>query len=242
MTEWVIKKTVNIAVQLDWKMPCTKSSSQKADGEVYVIIRFKIDVAEVVRTACFKEKKVIENYNGRVLGIANGVTIYEGSCWPSDQGMLIIEFKNKQCAQLWLDSDRKFRNKEWPSASSSLEIIMVPLLYKPPKTALTFQLIELADFMDACFQERYVLKVPPIMDKFLIRHGVVATDTVEGVRNGWIGNKSYFILNACEKPVELDAFYYSDDYGPYKEYRQSACRTENIVFTLDPNLSPPCSK
>ena len=70
-------------------------------------------------------------------------------------------------------------------------------------------MIELADFMDACFQERYVLKVPPIMDKYLIRHGVVATDTVEGVRNGWIGNKSYFILNACEKPVELDAFYYS---------------------------------
>jgi hypothetical protein len=50
--------------------------------------------------------------------------------------MLIIEFKNKQCAQLWLDSDRKFRNKEWPSASSSLEIIMVPLLYKPPKSKL----------------------------------------------------------------------------------------------------------
>lgn len=70
-------------------------------------------------------------------------------------------------------------------------------------------MIELADFMDASFQERYVLKVPAIMDKYLIRHGVVATDTVEGVRNGWIGNKSYFILNACEKPVELDAFYYS---------------------------------
>jgi hypothetical protein len=40
-----------------------------------VIIRFKIDVAEVVRTACFKEKKVIENYNGRELGIANGVCL-----------------------------------------------------------------------------------------------------------------------------------------------------------------------
>jgi hypothetical protein len=64
---------------------------------------------------------------------------YEQNCGglkPVDQGMLIIEFKNKQCAQLWLDSDRKFRNKEWPSASSSLEIIMDPLLYKPPKSKL----------------------------------------------------------------------------------------------------------
>lgn len=222
-------------------MPGSKPPYEKANGEVYLIIRFKNDVTEVVRTACYKEKHVIENYKGRVVGIATGCTIYEGNCWPSDQSVLVIEFQNKACAQRWLDSDRKFRDKEWPSSSSSLEIIMAPLSYKPPRSALTFQLIALSDFMDEKFQERYVSKVTPIMDKYLIKHGVVATNCVEGVRNGWIGNRSFCVLNAFDNPRDLDAFYYSDDYSALKEYRQSACRTENVVFTLDPNLLPPNS-
>lgn len=45
-----------------------------------------------------------------------------------------MQFINKECAERWLNSDRKFRDKEWPLPSSSLEIIIAPLKYKPPKS------------------------------------------------------------------------------------------------------------
>lgn len=82
----------------------------------------------------------------------------------------------------------------------------------PFPAALTFQLIELRDFMDEKFQNQYVEKVAPIMDKFKIKHGVVATYDVTGNRNSWIGPKTYCLLNAYESETNLDAFYYSGTY------------------------------
>ncbi|VDI31472.1 uncharacterized protein LOC143080139 isoform X1 [Mytilus galloprovincialis] len=237
--DYIFVKKLN----LEWAMPGDKKGScgsqyEKAKDEVYVLMRFRNEVCELVRTACYREKKVIENYNGRVLGLASGVTIYEGN-WPCNQGVLLMQFVNKECAERWLNSDRKFRDKEWPLPSSSLEIIIAPLKYKPPKSHLTFQLIELSDFMDAQFQDRYVDKVTPLLDSFHVKHGVVASYDIDGFRNGWFKRGSYCVLNAYDSPSNVDALYYSDQYGSLKEYRQSACRTENVVFTLDPELKPP---
>lgn len=77
---------------------------------------------------------------------------------------------------------------------------------------LTFQLIELSDFMDAQFQDRYVDKVTPLLDSFHVKHGVVASYDIDGFRNGWFKRGSYCVLNAYDSPSNVDALYYSGIY------------------------------
>lgn len=80
---------------------------------------------------------------------------------------------------------------------------------------LTFQLIELSDFMDAQFQDRYVDKVTPLLDSFHVKHGVVASYDIDGFRNGWFKRGSYCVLNAYDSPSNVDALYYS---GMYRQF------------------------
>ncbi|XP_033754081.1 uncharacterized protein LOC117337285 [Pecten maximus] len=223
-------------------MSCQQKLQQKrfipkfrdASGEMYMLIRFRGDMYRRMCNALSKEKRIMEEYNGELIGVANSVNVVECSYkYPSDCGFALLKFDSERDGDHWLMSDPIFKQQDWPNAADTLEISMFPLSYIPQENGYkTFHLTEICNVCDRNFQQNYVDKVAPIMDKFGIRHGLVATDDVKDLRRTWIDRTAFVLINAYESMEQFRQFYDSVQYADLKRYRQETSHTTSIVFTI----------
>ncbi|KAL5022146.1 hypothetical protein ScPMuIL_001301 [Solemya velum] len=185
-----------------------------AKGHVYVIIRFNREDLLTVRNSCALQKKVIENYGGTIVGLAERVTIYEGKRWPQhpEKSLLVFEFSTEKGARLWLASDPKFKQQDWPHVWDNIDILILPMNYIPTAGTKSFMLTEIRELRDCNFQCNYVASTATLLDKMNIQHGVVASSECECKRGNWVNRKSYVLLHRAHMPMQIDQFYYSGEY------------------------------
>eukprot|EP00105_Crassostrea_gigas_P037887 XP_019922035.1 PREDICTED: uncharacterized protein LOC109617107 [Crassostrea gigas] len=83
---------------------------------VYMIIRFRDEMETRIRNALAISKRAVENYHGKIIGISGEVNVYEEdlSKWPADRRILIIYFSDQANAVRWLNSDKYFKNDDFP--------------------------------------------------------------------------------------------------------------------------------
>lgn len=71
------------------------------------------------------------------------ITIYEGRRWPQhpEKSLLVLEFTTEKGARLWLKSDPKFKQQDWPHVWDSADVLMLPLTYIPTAGKLSYEYI-----------------------------------------------------------------------------------------------------
>ncbi|OWF41317.1 uncharacterized protein LOC110462645 [Mizuhopecten yessoensis] len=206
----------------------------QASGEMYMLIRFRCDMDQRMRNAFMQEKRIMEQYNGKLMGVANSIQVVE-CCdkYPTDVGFALLKFRSERDADHWLISDPIFKQQDWPNPADTLEIAMFPLSYIPQENGYTtFHLTEICDVCDRNFQDNYVNKVAPIMDKFKIRHGLIATTGARDMRRTWINRTAFVLINAYESMEQFQQFYDSVHYAELKKYRQEHSNTTSVLFKL----------
>ncbi|KAL3858985.1 hypothetical protein ACJMK2_009256 [Sinanodonta woodiana] len=237
------ERGVQVGSNEETKKECTVEKKdpfpimEKSTGDVLLMFRFKLECLLRIQNACVKEKKVIQDAKGTILGYADDIKIYEGRRWPTHPkyGLLVMHFPSLEKAQRWVDSDRVFKQQDWPSAGDSLEVVVVPMHYLPSKDIRAFQLCEMYGIMNSeAFQEQYVDRVSGLLDKTKIYHGVVASADICGLRQSWIRPNTFVVLHCADSIDKLNNFYDSVDYEPYKEFRQRICETDSIMFSIKP--------
>lgn len=207
---------------------------REASGEMYMLIRFRCDMDRTMRNAFSREKRIMEQYNGKLIGVANSLKVVE-CCqqYPSDYGFALLKFRSEKDANHWLMSDPVFKQQDWPNPADTLEISMFPLSYLPHENGYKiFQLTELTQVCDDNFQFNYVEKVAPVMDKFRIRHGLVATANFHDLRRTWLDRTAFVLINAYESMDHFKHFYDSPQYSDLKRYRQEHSRTTSVIFEI----------
>ncbi|KAK3085397.1 hypothetical protein FSP39_002730 [Pinctada imbricata] len=215
---------------------------KRANKEVYLVVRFRRESLEKIRTSCCKQIKVIEGYHGRVLGLSDDVKVYEdtASRWPSDRAMMLLQFDTEREAQLWLDSDNKFKNKDFPNPSDTLEIFRIPTRYivQQEKDYLTICMEEMANIKDPrAMNEDYINPVAKCMDTFGVAHGCCfAPEGATGVRSSYLKKDSLIVLHRLKSKEHFENLYYSKPLEDLKKKKQTLCDSNVVVFQLNPDL------
>ncbi|XP_060082328.1 uncharacterized protein LOC132561642 [Ylistrum balloti] len=206
---------------------------KEASGEMYMLIRFKQGMDQCMRNAFGREKRILEQHNGKLVGVANEISVVECSDKYPDCGFALLKFKSERDADHWLRSDRVFKQQDFPNPADTLEITLFPLSYIPNENGYTtFNLTEICDVCDRNFQDNYVNRVAPIMDKFKIRHGLVATTDARDLRRTWINRAAFVLINAYESIEQFKQFYDSEQYASLKRYRQENSHTTSVLFRI----------
>ncbi|XP_053401932.1 uncharacterized protein LOC123548844 [Mercenaria mercenaria] len=213
-----------------------------ASTEVYLFVRGKQEYVQRLKNAFVVEKRVVENYGGVYLGIAENLKRYEGDLYSRmpEQCLIMIKFPDSRHAEMWTESSKIFKQKDFPSAGDGLELFSVPVHYLPNADVCAFQLSEMygLNVSNSEFYENYVKHVPKLMNIRHIYHGVVATYKVSRIRNCMIRPDTYVLLFCADSEKKLTDFYDSAEYQRYREYRQRAVAdTNTCFFTLKPLTS-----
>lgn len=80
----------------------------------------------------FKNPPFVDMYNTLTYFQVN---VYEEdlSKWPADRRILIIYFSDQANAVRWLNSDKYFKNDDFPQPSDTLQIFLIPVHYTADK-------------------------------------------------------------------------------------------------------------
>lgn len=73
------------------------------------------------------------------------VNVYEEdlSKWPADRRILIIYFSDQANAVRWLNSDKYFKNDDFPQPSDTLQIFLIPVHYTADKGTVHWPISQL---------------------------------------------------------------------------------------------------
>lgn len=213
-----------------------------ASQEVFLFIRANKEYLQRLKNAFVKDKRVIENFGGTIVGVAEDITRIEGNLYSgiSPQCIFLIKFRNNDVCERWTQSSNIFKQKDFPSPAAELELFSVPLHYLPHEDGGAFQLTEMYGLQVPTqhFYENYVQHVPKLMDIRRIYHGEVATPNVCRLRNCMIRPDTYILLNCADSEKKLSDFYDCPEYRQYREFRQQAvAETNTCVFTIKPVTS-----
>lgn len=214
---------------------------RKSCKEVYLFMRGKKEYVRRLKNAFVKDKRVVANYGGRYLGMAEDVKRYEGDLYQGlpEQCVILIEFPDEQHATRWTESGI-FKQKDFPSPADEVEMFCVPVKYLPEEDLCAFQLTEMYGLHVPAseFQQKYVEGVAKLMNSRHIYNGVVATHDTKRLRNCMIRPNTFVLLNCADDESKLTDFYDSKEYRSYRDYRQNAVADTNICFfTLAPVTS-----
>jgi len=212
---------------------------RKANEEVYLFMRGKKDMLGRIKNAFVLEKRGVENYNGKFIGVSDDIVRYEGDCYAKlpEQYMAIIRFEDMDKARRWTEHSSKFKQKDFPTPADEVEMFAVPIQYIPQEDLSAFQLTEMHELMvePEDFSAKYVQQVCPLLNKRRIYHGVVATSNVIPLRSCRIRRNTYILLNCAKSLNDLKEHYYSEEYDSYKKYRQEAvAENDTCFFTIKP--------
>lgn len=208
-----------------------------AKSEVYLFMRCKKEFAQRLKNAFIRDKRVVANTGGRYIGISEDIKRCEGELYTgkAEKCLIIMEFCDMNHAERWMDSSTVFKQKDFPSPSDMVEIFVMPLSYLPNEELTAYQLVEMYGLVvePAQFQDKYVNPVTKLMNARRIYHGVVASHTINRLRNCMIRPDTFVLLNCAESESKLTDFYDSVEYAPYREYRQKAvAETDSCIFSL----------
>ncbi|KAL4235078.1 hypothetical protein ACF0H5_006716 [Mactra antiquata] len=211
----------------------------KAGKEVYLFMRGKKELIQRLKNAFIRDKRVVENYGGRYIGLAENLKRCEGELYRGlpEQCLVIIEFKDMAHAERWTQSSGSFKQRDFPSPSDEMEMFATPVSYLPSEGLSAFQLTEMYGLQcsPSEFNEKYVSPVTQCLNKRRIYHGVVATNHVNRLRNCMIRPDTYVLLYCAEDECKLTDFYDSAEYRKYKDFRQMAvAETNTCFFKLQP--------
>lgn len=212
---------------------------QKSSGEVYLFMRGKKEFVQRLINAFIRDKRVVANYGGCYLGIADNIQRYEGDLYRglAEQCIIVIQFRDMAHAERWTQSSNLFKQKDFPSPSDEVEIFAIPVSYMPNEELQSFQLTEMYGLMvnPDQFQDNYVNHVTKLMNAKRIYHGVIASHQVSRLRNCMIRPDTFVLVNCADSEAKLKEFYDSAEYSKFKDYRQRAvAETDSCFFTLRP--------
>ncbi|XP_048753006.1 uncharacterized protein LOC125664326 [Ostrea edulis] len=213
-----------------------------ATEAVYMIIRFRDDLVTKIRNALTLSKRGVENYHGKIIGISGEVHVYEEDLtkWPSNRRILVIYFKNRDNAVRWLNSDRYFKNDDFPSPSDTLQMFLIPVHYTADKENYTFHLQEFGNWRDwDKLNSGYVQHAAKCMDTFKVQHGAAFTNESEGLRCSFVRKGNLVVLHRFQSQDHFENFYYSKAYETLKQFRRTQCECNSTVFTINPDLRNP---
>lgn len=73
------------------------------------------------------------------------VNVYEEDLtkWPADRRILIIYFSDQANAVRWLNSDKYFKNDDFPQPSDTLQIFLIPVHYTADKGTVHWRISQL---------------------------------------------------------------------------------------------------
>lgn len=209
---------------------------------VYMIIRFRDEMETRIRNALAISKRAVENYHGKIIGISGEVNVYEEdlSKWPTDRRILIIYFSDQANAVRWLNSDKYFKNDDFPQPSDTLQIFLIPVHYTADKANYTFHLQELGNCKNwDKLNDGYVKNAAKCMDGFKVQHGAAYTTDAEGLRCSFVRKGNLVVLHRFQSIDHFESFYYSKAYDTLKQFRRSLCDCNSVVFTINPDLRNP---
>lgn len=209
---------------------------------VYMIIRFRDEMETRIRNALAISKRAVENYHGKIIGISGEVNVYEEdlSKWPADRRILIIYFSDQANAVRWLNSDKYFKNDDFPQPSDTLQIFLIPVHYTADKANYTFYLQELGNCKNwDKLNDGYVKNAAKCMDGFKVQHGAAYTTDAEGLRCSFVRKGNLVVLHRFQSIDQFESFYYSKAYDTLKQFRRSLCDCNSVVFTINPDLRNP---
>lgn len=233
--ENVKKKAEAVAAAMSQEaFPKIKEKSE----EVFLFIRGNKEYVLRLKNAFVKDKRVVEVYGGKYVGMSDSICRVEGDLYSRlpEQCYVIIMFKNLKQCNLWTQSSAIFKQKDFPNPSDQLEMFAVPVQYIPQDELTACQMMELYALQvdSKQFKEKYVLPVTKLLNARRIHHGVVATADVSIRRNCMIRPHTFILLNFANNEKTLREFYDSPEYASLRDYRLNVADNNTCFFNIRP--------
>ncbi|XP_064599339.1 uncharacterized protein LOC135465898 [Liolophura sinensis] len=214
-----------------------------AKDEVYAFIRARREHYPVMKNYMVRESKIIENYKGTIVGLAEKVCVLEaplgGSNWVSPTTedprycVLVIRFDSMRNANLWSFSDPIFKQQDCLPPNEMIEGFIVPMKHLPPDDCKTFTMMNIRNVRDAqAFQECYIDEVVPLLDDNNVEQGVVSTDEVQPLRRSWVKRGDFIFVHQARRPDSLINVFNSEAYSRLRADRENWAECETLMFTV----------
>ncbi|XP_074658469.1 uncharacterized protein LOC141911367 [Tubulanus polymorphus] len=208
---------------------CFRPPTRQTD-EVLVIILFGSSYYNRFRNSVIRERSIIKNYGGQIVGISAETTVEEGN-WPKDKAMGLLKFRSLKDARMWSVCDPICKQQDW---LDSVDVVVIPL-YQPmnPIRDDNRVFIELVDVgvQDAdTFYKGYLGPAISILAETKGKN-ISNCESGETVKFRGLWEPGHVIIHQWDNHTDFRCFYDSDAYRDYKKCRQSA--TESSVITCE---------
>jgi len=216
------------------------------DGGALVVIRIEGAYIQDFRNAISRYHSVLENFNGRVLGIAESekVSICEsGIGWwvEGRNAVCILSFKSVGESERWCHSMPQINQ---PDFLHGIDIAVLPTK-KPPPELCGDGYVVLSDH-HISRQNQYIEEFEEpaavlLKNRSDVTPGVVATEHTISVRSrdGWV--PSYVVVHFFKDKNAFSAIKDSADYRVLRDIRSCTGSVDEVGIELGPLLAPPSS-
>ncbi|ESP05015.1 hypothetical protein LOTGIDRAFT_230052 [Lottia gigantea] len=223
----------------------------------YLFARFPsrggTDVA-VVSQSCVLNKKSAEIQRGRFLGIARKIygkythgdhatpRYAKVNQYEPEMALIVYLFENQKYARLFFNSDKRFKQPDFPPPSGMCEAWSVCRYYTPDyrDDNRTFMMSEVQlqeGVRQEEYRERYCTPFAQLLLDYDAHPYVVQANTVEDLRRYYLGADTILTVHVFPTPEELWKCIEDDRYIPLKAVHATMASENLSVFTIDPK---PC--